>query len=321
MTMAAADHMVQNAENLQIVIGQKLPGLDNFIQYYGLAVVKKGTTFNFNSLRNQKSCHTGVGKTVGWKIPVGYMIYNKIMTYTDNQYKSASDFFAESCAPGINGISGVSDAVKTDLCSLCNGTCAKNSTEPYYDYMGAFKCMADGNNDRVGFVKETTASDFLKKYSNYGKLGDYKLLCPDGTTAGMNQYRKCHIGTRPLYAIVTGKSTSSQTIKSIRNMLEGVNITKLTAAGIAYKNVERLVRYNGASVKEYVGSYGNYFNCLNGPLKPSAAPSLTMTPSPSPSSTMTTNTSSPSTTPSAAPSLMLSLTLQIAAILVYWFVA
>ena len=75
--------------------------------------------------------------------------------------------------------------MKTDLCSLCDGSCAKDSsTEAYYNYEGAFKCMADGNNDRVGFVKETTASDFLKKYSNYGVLGDYKLLCPNGTKAG-----------------------------------------------------------------------------------------------------------------------------------------
>ncbi|XP_046843656.1 uncharacterized protein LOC124437774 [Xenia sp. Carnegie-2017] len=54
MTMASADHMVQNADNLLIVIGQKLPDLNKFIQYYGLAVVKKGTTFNFNSLQNKK---------------------------------------------------------------------------------------------------------------------------------------------------------------------------------------------------------------------------------------------------------------------------
>ena len=74
--------------------------------------------------------------------------------------------------------------MKTDLCSLCNGTCAQNSTEAYYNYEGAFRCMADGDNDRVGFVRQTTAMEFLAKYSSYGTLEDYKLLCPDGTTAG-----------------------------------------------------------------------------------------------------------------------------------------
>ncbi|XP_046843642.1 serotransferrin-like isoform X1 [Xenia sp. Carnegie-2017] len=238
MTLASADDMVKYADNLQIVIGQKLPDLYNFIQYYGLAVVKKNTTFNFNSLRNQKSCHTGVKKTVGWKIPVGYMLFNKIMTYTDNQYKSASDFFGQSCAPGINDIPGVSDAVKRDLCSLCNGSCAQDSsTEAYYSYEGAFKCMADGNNDRVGFVRESTAENFFSGKSDYRgtTMADYELLCPNGTKAALNQYKTCYIGTRPLYAIVTGKSTSSETITRIQNMLLGVDVRNLTAAGIAYK--------------------------------------------------------------------------------------
>ena len=70
------------------------------MQYYGLAVVKKATNFNLKELNGKKSCHTGVGKTVGWKIPVGYLLFTKEMAFTDNQYKSTADFFSESCAPG-----------------------------------------------------------------------------------------------------------------------------------------------------------------------------------------------------------------------------
>ena len=44
--------------------------------------------------------------------------------------------------------------------------------------------MADGDNDRVGFVRQTTAMEFLNKYPSYGNTSDYELLCPDGTKAG-----------------------------------------------------------------------------------------------------------------------------------------
>lgn len=50
---------------------------------------------------------------------------------------------------------------------------------PYAGYVGSFKCMADGKN-RVGFVKQTTADEYIKKYG--GKKEDYKLLCRDGMT-------------------------------------------------------------------------------------------------------------------------------------------
>ena len=74
--------------------------------------------------------------------------------------------------------------VKEDLCKLCNGTCDSNGV--YAGYEGAFKCMANGNNDRVGFVKQDTANAVFKDYprGKYGSSSDYQLLCKKGTTAG-----------------------------------------------------------------------------------------------------------------------------------------
>ena len=81
--------------------------------------------------------------------------------------------------PGADKVNA-SEAVKKDLCSLClNGTCGVSDENAYLGYVGAFKCMEDGKN-RVGFVKQTTADDYIKKYG--GKKEDYKLLCRDGET-------------------------------------------------------------------------------------------------------------------------------------------
>ena len=84
-----------------MVLSQKVKGVpEKFVFDYGLAVVKKETTFNFNQLKGKDSCHTRVGRTVGWNIPVGYLLYTKEMTLHKNQYKSAAKFFGKSCAPG-----------------------------------------------------------------------------------------------------------------------------------------------------------------------------------------------------------------------------
>lgn len=42
--------------------------------YYAVAVVKRGSHVTINTLRGVKSCHTGINRTVGWNVPVGYLV-------------------------------------------------------------------------------------------------------------------------------------------------------------------------------------------------------------------------------------------------------
>ncbi len=85
------------ADKLKIVYGQQLEGFDAFVHYYGLAVVETGANFSFKELKGKKSCHTGVGKTVGWKIPVGYLLLNKNMTFT----KTSTSLLLTSLAKAV----------------------------------------------------------------------------------------------------------------------------------------------------------------------------------------------------------------------------
>lgn len=42
--------------------------------YYAVAVVKKGTNFGIKDLKGKRSCHTGLGKSAGWNIPIGTLL-------------------------------------------------------------------------------------------------------------------------------------------------------------------------------------------------------------------------------------------------------
>ncbi|NP_001290225.1 transferrin-a precursor [Notothenia coriiceps] len=160
--------------------------------YYAVAVVKKGTAFDITGLEGKKSCHTGVGKSAGWNIPVGTLLSMNLIQWSgveDTPVEDAvSRFFSGSCAPG--------SAPGSKLCQLCTGDCSKSHTEPYYDYEGAFACLKDGGGD-VAFVKHLTVPDSEKP--------NYELLCKDGSRAPIDKYMTCNLARVSAHAVVSRK--------------------------------------------------------------------------------------------------------------------
>ncbi|XP_008152421.2 lactotransferrin [Eptesicus fuscus] len=167
--------------------------------YRAVAVVKKSNTgFTWNSLKGKKSCHTAVGRTAGWNIPVGLLF---------NQTGSCKfdEFFSQSCAPGSDP--------NSNLCALCIGNdggqnkCAPNSNERYYGYAGAFRCLAENAGD-VAFVKDATVLENTdgKGTEDWAKdlrLEDFELLCLDGTRKPVTEAKSCYLAKAPNHAVVS----------------------------------------------------------------------------------------------------------------------
>lgn len=135
-----------------------LPSSDTS-SYYAVAVVRKGSGVTWETLIGRKSCHTGLGRTAGWNIPMGLLHKdNKECDFCEfarlgaPQHPESSrvhfrlffsfiaKYFSKSCAPGADPDSS--------LCKLCKGSegirgivdkCKASTAERYYGYAGAFR--------------------------------------------------------------------------------------------------------------------------------------------------------------------------------------
>ncbi|EGW05630.1 Lactotransferrin [Cricetulus griseus] len=165
--------------------------------YYAVAVVKKSSNFHLNQLQGLRSCHTGLGRSAGWNVPIG--ILRPFLNWDGppaSLEEAVSKFFSMSCVPGAN-----KDRFP-NLCSLCAGTgankCASSREEPYSGYAGAFKCLRDN----AGDVAFTRGSTILEELPDKAERDQYKLLCPDNTWKSVEEYKECHLAQVPSHAVV-----------------------------------------------------------------------------------------------------------------------
>ncbi|XP_011892120.1 PREDICTED: melanotransferrin [Cercocebus atys] len=191
--------------------------------YYAVAVVKRSSQVTINTLKGVKSCHTGINRTVGWNVPVGYLVESgRLSVMGCDVLKAVSDYFGGSCVPGA-GETRYSES----LCRLCRGdssgegVCDKSPLERYYDYSGAFRCLAEGAGD-VAFVKHSTVLENTdgKTLPSWGQAllsQDFELLCRDGSRADVTEWRQCHLARVPAHAVVVRADTDGGLIFRLLN--------------------------------------------------------------------------------------------------------
>ncbi|KAM9440212.1 serotransferrin-2-like isoform 2-T2 [Clarias gariepinus] len=208
--------------NLHPIIAEHY-GTDEETCYYAVAVAKKGTNFGFNDLRGKKTCHTGLGQTAGWNIPIGTLIsagHIKWAGIEDKPVEEAvKELFPASCVPGA--------VFKQRLCALCKGDCSRSHKEPYYGHDGAFQCLKDGAGD-VAFVNHFTVLT--------GDKANYELLCRDGSRKSADEFKTCNLAQVPADAVVSRKDKQlANHIYDLLNQLKDKGI--FSSDGFSAKNL------------------------------------------------------------------------------------
>uniref|UniRef100_A0ACB8E4Q9 Uncharacterized protein n=1 Tax=Sphaerodactylus townsendi TaxID=933632 RepID=A0ACB8E4Q9_9SAUR len=208
--------------NLKPVVGEAY-GQDLGTSYYAVAVVKTNSSLTINSLRGAKTCHTGINRTVGWNVPVGFLIDSGRIAVMGCQVpKAVGEYFGASCVPGARG-----DTYPPSLCELCKGDearqwkCDPSPRESYYDYLGAFRCLVEEAGE-VAFVKHSTVVDALNGpdpplWGQKLQPKDFHLLCRDGTRAEVTEWHRCHLARVPAHAVVARQDTPGSLVFQLLN--------------------------------------------------------------------------------------------------------
>lgn len=201
------------------------------LEYFVVAVAKEDDPdTDVLYLRGKMTCHPGVMHGGGWVVPMAYLLNNNLIRqYGCNSVRAASEYFEKSCAPGSLNPFYRHDMTRLNLCHLCRGTgsgyCARDHSEPFYGFTGAFRCLVEGGGD-IAFLKHTTVKENVdgrrKEWWARNQLtSDYQLVCRDGTRAPVTEYRDCNLGTVRSNAVVTrgGYIYNETEVEAFTNLL------------------------------------------------------------------------------------------------------
>ena len=244
---------VNQKSGVTVIVGEAY-SFSAAVNYYATAVVRaldctSGAITHLKDLKGKRSCHTGYGKSAGWKTPVAKLVANDLMEVVvsddkdyPNDMASAAEFFDSSCAPmKTNAMATKNANTLVKNCGNGAGTeghgCRGDSGgcvggDKYYGYDGAFRCLAEGNGD-VAFVKHVTVDRNTNGGKNFANTGDWawksetdkqstawKLICPGSFQCyDPSEYLQCHLSAVPSHAVVSHRSVSADNNSKLRNAL------------------------------------------------------------------------------------------------------
>ncbi|NWH73539.1 TRFE protein, partial [Piaya cayana] len=154
--------------------------------YFAVAVVKKSDGgITWNNLQGKKSCHTAVGRTAGWNIPMG-LIHNK-----------------------------------TGNCNFENLWGKGPGFQPrhHLPLFAFLRCLVERGD--VAFIKhsiveENTGGTNKEEWAKDLQMDQFELLCPDGRRANVMAYKDCNLAKVPTHAVVTRPEKA----KKIQELME-----------------------------------------------------------------------------------------------------
>uniref|UniRef100_A0AAG5DK04 Transferrin-like domain-containing protein n=1 Tax=Anopheles atroparvus TaxID=41427 RepID=A0AAG5DK04_ANOAO len=176
-------------------------------RYEGIMLVRAADGFqSLADLRGKKSCHTGFGRNVGYKIPVARLQRAGLLklpgandgelSSVERELSALSELFSASCLPGSYSPHADIDRLLkqryASLCQRCDAPEQCGKQDKYAGYEGAIRCLVENGGD-VAFTKTI----FVRKYFGLpvtpggtakpalnpaARPEDFAYLCEDGTT-------------------------------------------------------------------------------------------------------------------------------------------
>lgn len=213
--------------------------------YFAVAVVKaKSGITGIKDLVGKKSCHTGIDRTAGWKIPIVTLLEAGLLKKGNCKYAhEMGGIFTASCVPGAKSPQYDPNGDNPEsLCQLCVGSevsgvsgpsykvpgtaghCNRDASELYSGYSGAFRCLVEGGGD-VAFIKHTTVGENINAAgtNNSWTKGlqpqDFRLLCKGGGTADVVDFATCHLARVPAHKVVINNKASLRRKEEARVLL------------------------------------------------------------------------------------------------------
>ncbi|KAL0119319.1 hypothetical protein PUN28_009710 [Cardiocondyla obscurior] len=196
---------------------------DAAYRYEAVAVVHKDLNINnVQDLKGLKSCHTGVGRNVGYKIPITKLfamgvlpdINNPEYSARENELRALSTIFDKGCLVGKwSPDPAINQRLKetySNMCALCEKPNVCDYPDKYSGYEGALRCLAHNGGDiawtKVIYVKRffglpvgvTPAAPTSENPTNFC------YLCPDGSKVPIDANTKpCTWAARPWQGYMT----------------------------------------------------------------------------------------------------------------------
>jgi len=174
---------------------------DAEFRYEGIILVHKGSNINsLAALKGKKSCHTGYGRNVGYKIPITKLrkvgvlqtSNDPSLSPVEKELKGLSELFEKSCLVGnYSPNQEVNQVLKkrySNLCALCEDPVKCNYPDKFSGYQGAIRCLVENGGD-VAFTKVIYVRRFFGLAIN-GQIpiteaaadpNNYEYLCEDGS--------------------------------------------------------------------------------------------------------------------------------------------
>uniref|UniRef100_A0A182W5Q6 Transferrin n=1 Tax=Anopheles minimus TaxID=112268 RepID=A0A182W5Q6_9DIPT len=213
-------------------------------RYEGIMLVRASDKFHsLGDLRGKRSCHTGFGRNVGYKIPVTRLqragvlklpAADRSLSPVERELAGLSELFSASCLPGsYSSDAGIDRLLKrryANLCERCNQPqqCAKD--DRYAGYEGAIRCLVENGGD-VAFSKTINVRKYFGLPVTPGgspagppinanaRTEDYVYLCEDGTTRPIADGQPvCSWAQRPWQVLLGNGDLSGAGLRELQTL-------------------------------------------------------------------------------------------------------